>query len=350
MSFTRPTFRNPDLAPNAAGYNRKDYEGLVSTLCAGCGHDSVSSAIIQSCFELALPPHRIAKLSGIGCSSKTPAYYLSRSHGFNAVHGRMPAIATGACMANRDLVYLGVSGDGDTASIGMGQFVHAVRRNLNMVYIVMNNGCYGLTKGQYSATADKGSKSRKGAANVLESIDLCEMAIQLGAGFVGRSFSGDKEQLVPLIKAALSHHGLAFLDVISPCVTFNNNPESTKSYHWVREHREENSEVDFTPFLQTIQTQYEEGTTEAVRLHDDSVIYLHKPEPGPSVTDRQEAIATLEEHKAKDRLLTGILYVNPESEDTHDLLHTTKIPLNALGKVELCPGTTLLAEINAAYR
>ena len=198
MSLNRPSFRHPGIQPNEAGYSRRDYEGLISTLCAGCGHDSISNAIIQACFELSLPPHRIAKLSGIGCSSKTPAYYLAKSHGFNAVHGRMPAIATGANMANRDLIYLGVSGDGDTASIGMGQFVHVARRNLNMVYIVMNNGCYGLTKGQYSATADKGSRSRKGAANLLESIDLCEMAIQLGAGFVGRSFSGDKEQLVPL--------------------------------------------------------------------------------------------------------------------------------------------------------
>ena len=237
MTFTRPTFRHPELQPNEAGFSRRDYEGAISTLCAGCGHDSISNAIIDACFDLALLPHRIVKMSGIGCSSKTPAYYLGKSHGFNSVHGRMPSIATGANMANRDLVYLGVSGDGDTASIGMGQFVHAVRRNLNMLYIVMNNGCYGLTKGQYSATADRGSKSKKGGVNPLESIDLCELAIQLGAGFVARGFSGDKQQLVPLIKAGLSHNGLSFIDVISPCVTFNNNPESTKSYHWVREHR-----------------------------------------------------------------------------------------------------------------
>ncbi|NLZ18127.1 MAG: 2-oxoacid:ferredoxin oxidoreductase subunit beta [Desulfobulbaceae bacterium] len=350
MSFTRPTFRHPGIQPNEGGYSRRDYEGLISTLCAGCGHDSITSAIIQACFELSLPPHRIAKLSGIGCSSKTPAYYLGKSHGFNAVHGRMPAIATGANMANHELIYLGVSGDGDTASIGMGQFVHAVRRNLNMVYIVMNNGCYGLTKGQYSATADKGSRSRKGAANLLESIDLCEMAIQLGAGFVGRSFSGDKEQLVPLLKAALSHRGLSFLDVISPCVTFNNNPESTKSYHWVREHREENSEVDFVPFRQTINASYKDGATEAITLHDESVIYLHKPQAGPSITDRRQAIDTLEDHKAKGRLLTGVLYINPDSQDTHDILNTCQEPLNSLGAAELCPGAAVLAQINEAFR
>ena len=252
MTFQRPTFRHPELPPNAAGYTRREYEGGISTLCAGCGHDSICNAIIQACFELALEPHRIVKLSGIGCSSKTPAYFLNRSHGFNTVHGRMPSIATGANMANRDLIYLGVSGDGDTASIGMGQFVHAVRRNLDMLYIVMNNGCYGLTKGQYSATADKGSRGKKGGVNPLESIDLCELAIQLGAGFVARSFAGDKRQLVPLIKAGLAHKGLSFIDVISPCVTFNNNPESTKSYHWVREHSEATGTVDFVPFRQTI--------------------------------------------------------------------------------------------------
>jgi len=350
MTFTRPSFRHPELPANAAGFQRRDYEGLISTLCAGCGHDSISNAIIQACFELALPPHRIAKMSGIGCSSKSPAYFLGRSHGFNAVHGRMPSIATGAHMANRDLVYLGVSGDGDTASIGMGQFIHAVRRNLNMLYIVMNNGCYGLTKGQYSATADKGSRSKKGAANLLESIDLCELAIQLGAGFVGRSFSGDKQQLVPMIKAGLSHGGLAFLDVISPCVTFNNNPESTKSYHWVREHSEATNTFDYVPFRQTITTDYPEEVTETVTLHDNSQIHLHKHPHGPDITDRRQAIDTLEDHKAENMILTGVLYVNPDSADTHEILNTSARPLNSLTEADLCPGSAALEAINAAHR
>ena len=350
MTFFRPSFRHPDLPANEAGYQRRDYEGAISTLCAGCGHDSISNAIIQACFELALPPHRIVKMSGIGCSSKTPTYFLGKSHGFNSVHGRMPSIATGANMANRDLIYLGVSGDGDSASIGMGQFVHAVRRSLNMLYIVMNNGCYGLTKGQYSATADKGSRSKKGGVNMLESIDLCELAIQLGAGFVARSFSGDKQQLVPLIKAGLSHHGLSFIDVISPCVTFNNNPESTKSYHWVREHSEATGTFDFVPFRQTITTEYGDDTVETVTLHDNSEIQLHKHQDGPDITDRRRAIDTLEDHKTQGVILTGVLYVNPESVDTHEILNTCERPLNGLGTAELCPGAAALATINEGHR
>src|SRR3954468_18917727 len=245
MTFIRPKFRHPELKKNALGYTIAYYEGALSTLCAGCGHDSISTAIIEACYDLSIEPHKVAKLSGIGCSSKTPAYFLANSHGFNSVHGRMPSIATGANLANRDLLYLGVSGDGDTASIGMGQFVHVIRRNLNMVYIVMNNGCYGLTKGQDSATADAGSKNKSGSVNPFESIDLASLAIELGASFVAQSFSGDKTQLVPLIKAAITHPGFAFINVISPCVTFNNNPGSTKSYDYVREHMEATATVDF---------------------------------------------------------------------------------------------------------
>ncbi|WP_028583506.1 2-oxoacid:ferredoxin oxidoreductase subunit beta [Desulfogranum mediterraneum] len=350
MTFFRPSFRHPQLPANQAGYYLRDYEGGISTLCAGCGHDSINGAIIQACYELSLEPHRIVKLSGIGCSSKSPAYLLSAAHGFNSVHGRMPSIVTGANMANRELLYLGISGDGDTASIGMGQFVHAVRRNLNMVYIVMNNGCYGLTKGQYSATADKGSVGKKGEPNLLESIDLCEIAIQLGAGFVGRSFSGDKQQLVPLLKAAMSHIGMAFIDVISPCVTFNNTPTSTKSYHWVREHSEATSTFDFVPFRQEITTDYENGSTEAVTLHDHSVIYLHKKDPEVAVTDRRQAVDALEEHKEEGLILTGVLYVDPESEDTHTILNTSERPLNSLEQAELCPGSAALKEINEELR
>src|ERR1700685_2850455 len=231
-------FHHPDLPINKLGFTHRDYEGAVSTLCAGCGHDSISAAIIQACFELDLAPHRIAKLSGIGCSSKTPTYFLGQSHGFNSVHGRMPSVLTGANLANRDLIYMGVSGDGDSASIGFGQFAHLMRRGVNMTYIVENNGVYGLTKGQFSATSDRGSKSKKGVANTDEAIDMAGIALQLGASFVARSFSGDKKQLVPLIKAAIEHQGAAFIDVISPCVAFNNHAGSTKSFDYVREHNE----------------------------------------------------------------------------------------------------------------
>lgn len=350
MSSVKPSFRHPDLAPNDAGYNKKEYEGAVSTLCAGCGHDSVSNAIIQAFFESNIPPHRIAKISGIGCSSKTPAYFLGKSHGFNSVHGRMPSIATGANMANRDLIYLGISGDGDTASIGMGQFTHAVRRNLNMVYIIMNNGCYGLTKGQDSATADKGSTSKKGDPNPLESIDLCEMAIQMGAGFVARGFSGDKQQLIPIIKAAIAHKGIAVIDAISPCVTFNNTPGSTKSYQWVRDHSEATGTFDFVPLRQEIITTYNEGTTKPVTLHDGSVIYLHKTDSKYDVTNRRIALDALEAAKEKHQLLTGALYIKPDSVDTHEILQTTKTPLNELSEKELCPGNEILQKINDNYR
>ena len=267
MSYVKPKFYHPSLKKNKVGYVKADYEGVISTLCAGCGHDSISGAIVQACYEISLEPHRLAKLSGIGCSSKTPTYFASNSHGFNSVHGRMPSITTGANMANRDLIYLGVSGDGDTASIGMGQFVHAIRRNLNMVYIVMNNGCYGLTKGQDSATADFGSISKaQGVENPYQAIDLCGLALELGASFVGRSFSGDKNQLVPMIKAGMAHPGFAFLDVISPCVTFNNNKGSTKSYSHVRAHIEETSAMDFVPYQEEIKVDYPEGSSSEVCL------------------------------------------------------------------------------------
>src|ERR671919_945615 len=257
--IVKPKFQHPALPKNALGYTHRDYEGSVSTLCAGCRHDSISAAIIEACFELDLPPHRIAKLSGIGCSSKTPDYFLGNSHGFNSVHGRMPSVLTGANLANRDLIYLGVSGDGDSASIGFGQFAHSIRRGVNMTYIVENNGVYGLTKGQFSATADRGSKSKKGALNHDSAIDLVMLALQLGATYVARGFSGDKEQLVPLIKGALLHEGAAFIDVISPCVAFNNHDGSTKSYDYVREHNEAVNRLDFWPNREAITVDYSEG-------------------------------------------------------------------------------------------
>src|SRR6186713_1978289 len=245
MTYVRSTFRHPALPKNDLGYTVDYYEGALSTLCAGCGHDSISAGVMQACFELNVEPHKLAKLSGIGCSSKTPAYFLSNSHGFNSVHGRMPSVATGANLANRDLIYLGVSGDGDSASIGIGQFAHCMRRGVNLVYIVENNGVYGLTKGQFSATADKGSKSKRGVANNDEPLDMVGMALLLGATYVARSFSGDKKQLVPLIKGAIEHKGAAFIDVVSPCVAFNNHSGSTKSYDYVRAHNEAVNQLDF---------------------------------------------------------------------------------------------------------
>src|SRR6476659_8744872 len=277
MTFIpKPKLHHPELPKNALGFTRRDYEGPVSTLCAGCGHDSISAAIVRACFELDLPPHRIAKLSGIGCSSKTPTYFLGASHGFNSVHGRMPSVLTGANLANRDLIYLGVSGDGDSASIGIGQFAHIMRRGVNMTYIVENNGVYGLTKGQFSATSDRGSKAKRGALNTDEGIDLVLRALQLGATYVARSFSGDKAQLVPLIKGALAHEGAAFIDVISPCVAFNNHDGSTRSYDYVREHNDAVNRLDVITVHKEITTQYEPGTVQQVQQHDGSTIVLRK--------------------------------------------------------------------------
>lgn len=350
MTYARPSFRHPELAKNAIGFSKKDYEGALSTLCAGCGHDSISASIVQSCFELAIEPHRLAKLSGIGCSSKTPTYFLGNSHGFNSVHGRMPSVATGAILANKDLIYLGVSGDGDTASIGMGQFVHAVRRNLNMVYIVMNNGCYGLTKGQDSATADLGSVSKGGAQNPFQGIDLCGLCIELGAGFVARSFSGDKHQLIPLIKAAMKHPGFAFIDVISPCVTFNNNPGSTKSYDYTREHFEATSAVDLVPFKNEISLDQAGGTVELIQLHDESILSLNKLQRDWDPRDRISALRNLHESKLKNEILTGLIYIEPESKDLHEILQTCDKALNSLTEKELCPGSKALEKINQGYR
>lgn len=350
MTYRRPTFRHPDLPKNELGYTKRDYEGGISTLCAGCGHDSISNAIIQACYELAVEPHKVAKMSGIGCSSKTPAYFLGKSHGFNSVHGRMPSIATGANMANRDLVYIGVSGDGDTASIGMGQFAHIIRRNINMTYIVMNNGCYGLTKGQDSATTDRGSATKKGAPSPFESIDLCELAIQLGSGFVARSFSGDKEQLVPLLKAALSHNGFSLVDVISPCVTFNNTETSTKSYQYVRDHSEATATFDFIPLRQEITTSYEKGSTIPVTMHDGSLINLYKSDDSIDVTSRRSAIDALEKHRERNQILTGILHINENVMDTHEIMNTCPTPLNSLEDEDLCPGAKTLEKIVEKYR
>ena len=348
--LAKPRLHHPKLALNALGYTRRDYEGAVSTLCAGCGHDSISAAIIQACFELSLPPHRVAKLSGIGCSSKTPTYFLSASHGFNSVHGRMPSVLTGAALANRDLVYLGVSGDGDSASIGIGQFAHCLRRGVNMTYIVENNGVYGLTKGQFSATADKGSKSKKGIGNQDSPIDLVSMAILLGATFVGRSFSGDKAQLVPLIKGAIEHRGAAFIDCVSPCVAFNNHPDSTKSYDYVRAHNEAVNSLDVIEGRDEITADYAPGTVEIVAQHDGSLLKLRKLDADYDPTDKLAAMTYLQERQAAGEIVTGLLYLNPEGEDLHDRLGTVRAPLNALGDAELCPGSAALEKLNAGLR
>jgi 2-oxoglutarate ferredoxin oxidoreductase subunit beta len=348
--ITKPQLHHPTLPYNALGYTRRDYEGKISTLCAGCGHDSISAAIIQACWDLSIEPHRVAKLSGIGCSSKTPDYFLGNSHGFNTVHGRMPSVLTGANLANRELIYLGVSGDGDSASIGLGQFAHAMRRGVNMTYIVENNGVYGLTKGQFSATADQGSKSKKGIVNSDSPIDLVAMALQLGATFVGRSFSGDKEQLVPLIKAALAHPGAAFIDVVSPCVAFNNHAGSTKSYDYVREHNEAVNKIDFMPRRSEITAAYAPGEVTEVTQHDGSVLRLRKIATDYDATDRLAAMSYIATHQARGEVVTGLLYVDPQAQDLHAHLSTPARPFNTMGAAQLCPGAAALERINQSLR
>ena len=348
--LAKPKLRHPSLKPNQLGYTRRDYEGTISTLCAGCGHDSISAALIQACYQLDLPPHRVAKLSGIGCSSKTPAYFLGQSHGFNSVHGRMPSVLTGASLANRDLIYIGVSGDGDSASIGLGQFGHLMRRGVNMLYIVENNGVYGLTKGQFSATSDRGSKSKKGVVNTDEPIDMAQLALQLGATFVARSFSGDKTQLVPLIEAAILHKGTAFIDCISPCVAFNNHQGSTKSFDYVREHNEAVNFLDVMTPRAEITTEYEPGTVQEVTQHDGSVLRLRKLAGDYDVNDRLAAMRFLAEHQADGEIVTGLLYVDPNPVDLHTHIKTVKNPLFALDEAALCPGAAALDKLNAGLR
>jgi 2-oxoglutarate ferredoxin oxidoreductase subunit beta len=348
--IAKPRLHHPLLKPNALGLTRRDYEGKVSTLCAGCGHDSISAAIIQACFDLDLPPHRLAKLSGIGCSSKTPDYFLGASHGFNSVHGRMPSVLTGANLANRDLIYLGVSGDGDSASIGLGQFAHSLRRGVNMTYIVENNGVYGLTKGQFSATADSGSTSKRGAVNHDEPIDLVGLALQLGASFVARGFSGDKTQLVPLIKAAITHKGAAFIDVISPCVQFNNHAGSTKSFDYVREHNAAVNRMDVILERDEIVVDYAPGAIEIVTQHDGSILKLRKVADDYDPTDRNQAISHLHTHQSRGEVVTGLLYVDPRAEELHDHLSTVETPLNQLGDAQLTPSREALAAINESFR
>jgi len=320
--LAKPKLHHPDLPKNELGLTRRDYEGAISTLCAGCGHDSISAAIIQACWELAIQPHRVAKLSGIGCSSKTPTYFLDKSHGFNSVHGRMPSVMTGANLANRDLIYLGVE----------------------------NNGVYGLTKGQFSATADRGSKAKRGAVNTDEGIDLVLMALQLGATYVARGFSGDKGQLVPLIKGALTHEGAAFIDVLSPCVAFNNHEGSTKSYDYVREHNEAVNQLDIITMHREITTEYEPGTVRDVRQHDGSVLRLRKLEENYDASDRIAAMTYVQSRYAIGEIVTGLLYFAATPRDLHGSLNTVALPLNQLNERELCPGSAALEKVNESLR
>ena len=348
--IAKPRLHHPSLQRNRVGYTRRDYEGRVSTLCAGCGHDSISAAIVQACWQLDIEPHRVAKLSGIGCSSKTPDYFLGASHGFNTVHGRMPSVLTGANLANRELLYLGISGDGDSASIGLGQFAHAMRRGVRMVYIVENNGVYGLTKGQFSATADRGSASKKGAINNDSPVDLVAMALQLGASYVARGFSGDKGQLVPLIEGAMRHGGAAFIDVISPCVAFNNHAGSTRSYDHVRAHNEAVNRIDFIDLAPEVQAAPAPGELITLPQSDGTTLRLRKLHADHDPTDRRRALDHIQALDAAGEIATGLLYVAPQATDLHAALGTVAAPLNTLGEAELCPGSAALAAINAALR
>lgn len=351
MSFMRkPTVTHSRLPRNALGLTRRDYEGGMSTLCAGCGHDSITAALIQAAWELDLPPHQVAKLSGIGCSSKTPAYFMSQAHGVNSVHGRMPSVATGAWAANRDLICIGVSGDGDSLSIGFGQLAHALRRNMNMLYVIENNGVYGLTKGQFSASADKGSKAKKGETNVQPPIDPVVMAIALGCTFVARGFSGDKAQLVPLLKAGIRHQGFALVDVLSPCVTFNDHEDSTKSYAYTRRFYHPAIHADFVPPAEDIKTAYDEGGAMPVELHDGSRIVLRKVDEAYDPTDRANAIGFLQDASGRGEVVTGVMYIEPGADDLHAVNRSVNTPLYNHPYEELNPGVEALEQLQARFR
>jgi 2-oxoglutarate ferredoxin oxidoreductase subunit beta len=349
-SIAKPIAKHPSLRRNELGLTIRDYEGSMSTLCAGCGHDSVTAAITRALWGLSTPPHMLAKLSGIGCSSKTPTYFVSGAHGFNSAHGRMPAIATGANAANRNLTYIGVSGDGDSLSIGLGQLCHAIRRNLRMVYIVENNGVYGLTKGQFSASADVGSISKRKEPNRMAPIDPVTLGLSLGATFIARSFSGDKEQLVPILKAAVSHRGFALIDVISPCVTFNDHEGSTKSYKHTRQHQVRATEADFVPPASEILATIGPTGSTTVTMHDGSVVRFTSVPKDYDPTDHHTVSGYIEEHQAKGVVLTGLLYVNERAEDLHEMNKTSETPLTSLPYEALCPGSAALAKLQEEYR
>ena len=335
---------------NHVGLLRDSYKGAQTTLCAGCGHNAITNHIIKALYEYGIEPHKLAKMSGIGCSSKAPAYFVSQAHGFNSVHGRMPSVATGAKLANRELIAMGISGDGDTASIGLGQFCHMVRRNVDMVYLCENNGVYGLTKGQFSATADIGSVQKGGKPNEFETIDVCGLAVELGASFVARSFSGDGKQLVPLIKAALAHEGTAVLDIISPCVTFNDHEGSTKSYKYVKAHDVAIQELDFIPFFENIEADYEAGTSTDVVLHDGSHLHLRKLGEGEhDPSDRISALRVIHEARAKGEVLTGLLYLKEDAKDLATLENIPHKPLRDFTEAELRPSKDAFEALMKEY-
>jgi 2-oxoglutarate/2-oxoacid ferredoxin oxidoreductase subunit beta len=334
---------------NVIGLEKLDYKGGESTLCNGCGHDSISAQIITACYELGIRPEGLIKFSGIGCSSKSPAYFMSRSFGFNTLHGRMPSVAQGALLANHTLQGMGVSGDGDTGSIGLGQFMHLIRRNLRMVYIIENNGVYGLTKGQFSATSDMGQELKHAGKNELPPIDLCREAIMGGSGFVARSFAGDPKQMVPLLKAALNHRGTAVLDIISPCVTFNNKDDSTKSYAWGREHDERLHDIQFVPIAEEIQVEYKAGEVKEVEMHDGSKIVLRKVDDMlHDPTDKHAAIRLLTEAHDKQEFVTGLLYVDPNRENLAEMHDLGSTPLARLQQDKLRPSAASLQKLVAS--
>jgi 2-oxoglutarate/2-oxoacid ferredoxin oxidoreductase subunit beta len=345
VSSTAAEAPKPAPKTNRIGLQVLDYRGGKTTLCAGCGHNAISERIIDAFYEMGVAPERVMKLSGIGCSSKSPAYFMSRSHSFNSVHGRMPSVATGALLANHTMKALGVSGDGDTASIGIGQFVHMLRRNVPIIYIVEDNGVYGLTKGQLSATADIGSKLKTGVINDLPAIDLCSLAIQLGATFVGRSFSGDKKQLLAMLKAAIAHNGMVVLDVISPCVTFNDHEGSTKSYKYMQEHEEAISEVGFVPYFQEIDVDYDPGTTIDVTMHDGSHLRLRKLHEDFDPGDRVAAVSALMTAHANEEVLTGVFYVDTKKPTFTELLNLVDEPLATLPVERVRPAKAILDEV-----
>ena len=349
-SIAKPPVRHPGLPKNALGLTKRDYEGAMSTLCAGCGHDSVTSALIHACWETNLPPHRAAKMSGIGCSSKTTAYFMKQSHGFNTVHGRMPSVATGANAANRSLTYIGVSGDGDSLSIGLGQLCHAIRRNVRLLYVLENNGVYGLTKGQFSASADLGSTAKRGEANLQPPIDPVLLALSLGATFVARSFSGDKDELVPILKAGLAHNGFALIDVISPCVSFNDHEGSTKSYVYTREHAEEVAPVDFIPLQREITAANSDGGAMSVKMHDGSTVRFRRVKEGYDPTDRDAAYAYVREAQLRGEIATGLLYLDERGSDMHEVNKTVPTPLVDLPFEALCPGGPALDALMEEFR
>lgn len=335
---------------NRLGLEADAYKGLASTLCSGCGHDSITNSIIKVLFEMGVEPHMVAKMSGIGCSSKTTAYFLSRSHGFNAVHGRMSAIATGAVMANRKLIAIGLSGDGDTASIGMGNFLHMVRRNVPIVYLIENNGCYGLTKGQFSATADKGTISKGGVTNEMEPIDCCALAIQMGCGFVARSFSGDNKQLQALLKGAIAHKGTAVLDIVSPCITFNNHEGSTKSYPYAKSHEDPLHEIGFIPFFEDITVDYDPGTEQMVDMPDGSKIKLKKLDHDFDPTDRAQAVELLHKAQAEEHFYTGLIYHDEDSLPLDEQIQMIEEPLATLPESRLRPSDESFAAIMETFK